>query len=155
MKNLFVKLLRLGKGRLSSKYRWRIQLAMGILILEMDLDALMVNRIDTWLARRASTDQKIRYHETKTIESIQSFPPGHPLRRELDKKALETVEGCKNRKKQGWEKLREACTGTGPHSGKRQIIATVTGISQEERSNGVNILEDREVAAELNKETLR
>lgn len=55
----------------------------------------------------------------------------------------------------GWEILKESFTGTGQQSGKRQIIATATKKTKREEAPNVNILEDRDVAAELKRSSLR
>lgn len=122
------KLLKLGRGRLGEKHRLRIQLALGIPTLKMELDSLIAGRMDTWLEIRASTHAKIRNQACESRRNVESLPEHHLLKQELNKRAMETVGAWSARKKKGWAELRNACAGTSDRSGRRQIVAEMTGL---------------------------
>lgn len=121
---LFGRLLNLGRGRLSSKQRKRIQLAVEISSLEMDIDDLVRNRAETWLEIRSSRAPKVRYHACNSIYNIQGLQESHPLHRYLLNKVTETTANWKNSKRRGWNKMLDSCTGSGHISGSRQIISS-------------------------------
>lgn len=74
------------RGKLAEKHRWRLQLALGIPTLQMDLDALLANRVDTWLERRTSDDAKVAFHANESLQNITCLHDDHPLRKELNKR---------------------------------------------------------------------
>lgn len=133
-----------------------LKVALWLPAPKMDLEALIAGRIDTWVERRTSKENKVQYHANESIANVQLLEDNHPLKQELNKNAVETAEERKTRKLRGWRQLLAAYTGKETQSGGRQIIATSTGI---DRSRGAievgSMLEDREVSAELKKATLR
>lgn len=144
---MFFKLLNLGRGRLAVRHRERLQLALGITILEMDLEGLVANRIDTWLVRRTIQEPKIRYHEQESIDNAQILPVGHPFRQMLKTKATEKLDDWSNRKCIVLEILKESCTVTDHQGGKRQIVASSTRKTRMEETQIENVLEYRYVTA--------
>lgn len=121
----------------------------------MELEALVENRIDTWLERRASKHSKVRYHAEESIANIQALPKTHPLHQELNKKAGETVQTATVLRMKGWEELRSACTGKSSQSGGRQITAESTGLDKIPGECNKSIIDEEGVAAEIKKECLR
>lgn len=156
---LFNKLLDLGRerGKLAEKHQWRLQLALGIPTLQMDLDSLLASRVDAWVERRSSDDPKVSYHANESLQNITCLQEDHPLRRELNSRTPALHVAREARKAKGWSDLLAASRGVTVISGARQLLAQTTGLSlnTEYTSGGESIIDDKNVAQELKKAALR
>lgn len=56
---LMSKLLKLGKGRLSTRRRWRLQFAIELPTIRMEIEDLIAGRIETWIEKRVDNDEKV------------------------------------------------------------------------------------------------
>lgn len=109
LNTLFRKLLKLCRGRLSEKYRWRLQLALGIQTFHMDLEALVANRVDNWISRPTSPN-------TMIIHCVDTIPRGRIYREYSkfggDASAATSVGEEVHRDKHGMEDEKETGLGT-------------------------------------------
>lgn len=151
------KLLDLGRdrGKLAEKHHWRLKLALGVPTLQMDIDSLLANRVDTWMERRASANAKISYHANESLQNITSLHDDHPLRKELNNRTLRMKMDRESRKTNCWANLLSASRGEKAGSGEIQILADATGIADETANGGTSVVDDKGVAPELKKAALR
>lgn len=156
---MLTRLLDLGRerGKLAEKHRRRLQLALVLPTIQMDLDTLMANRVDSWLERRTSTNEKVSYHANKSLHNITCLHEDHPLRKELNSRTPSLRESLEARKSKSWADLLSASRGAANNSGKRQILAQsiVVNIGTENKVVGESILYDGDVAQEVKKTALR
>lgn len=147
---LLNKLLDIGRerGNLAEKHRWRLQLALGIPTLQMDLDSLLAGRVDARLERRNRKDSKVSYHANESLQNITFLQEDHPLRLELNSRSPSLQASRETRKAKGWANLLKASKGIAQRSGSRQILAQGTGLSLHAYDDGSkeSILDDTDVA---------
>lgn len=150
------RILALGRGRLADKHRWRLQLALGLPTLQMELRTLVQGRIDAWLERRTSANSKVAYHANESLTNVNSLEDSHPPKEELHRRAFEAVNTRTMRRAQEWACLLQESKGASPTNGSRQLVAESTGLaSGQEGETKTNFVEERDVVAELKKAVLR
>lgn len=121
MVNLFiVKLLKLGRNKLAVKHQYRIQLALGIPTLAMDIEKLIHGRIRAWIERRTSTNQQIADRANESLQDVTKLEAAHPLRMALRMYSPNTGD-TPSYETAGWRKLDADSRGTQPSVVDRQF----------------------------------
>lgn len=84
--NLFLtKLLKIRQAKLAKKHQHRLQIALGIPTLGMDIDKAIQNRIRTWIEKRTSESKQLADRASDSLRDITKLDMDHPLCTSLNK----------------------------------------------------------------------
>lgn len=105
-----------------------MQLALGLPTLEMDINRMIRNRINTWIDQRTSSEKQIADRANDSLRDVLKLDFDHPLRTALNAYAPTTATPGTTYIT-GWLELEAASRGTDPSAVNRQLkAATATDI---------------------------
>lgn len=149
--NLFLtKLLKLGSRKLVRRHQLRIQIALGITTLDMDIDRLIDSRIKVWIQKRTSRNQQIADRECDSSRDVTKLDTHHPLRQAL-KRYSPTTTMAAPQEQLKWTALTEECKGAEPNPINRQLRASLTT----DRPQTNSLIQEQNIHGELRKAALR